>query len=212
MLSNGAPMNLKVVAQLLRTYFSQAGRLNVLSEPGSNIFTAALSSDFIRGAVTRVLDRLVEEYANKRDAVGDTLIAYCLIELRARGVKLDHITYAALKTGFHREDLILQVPGLGHVELQDMNPATGKVSSISRERPKDDWLWSPKTIACWAARSVALRVSPPMLADSLFVRYTDLGRFLSQLHRMWCILRYEIDWYPEKEPKRSLHLCRGVSC
>ena len=131
MLSNGAPMNLKVVAQLLRTYFSQNGRMNVLSEPGSNIFTAMLSSDFIRGAVTRVLDRLVGEYASRRDAVGDTLIAYCLLELRSRGVKLDHITYAALKTGFQREDLILQVPGLGNVELQEMNPAAGNVSSIS---------------------------------------------------------------------------------
>ena len=129
-------MNLKVVAQALRTYFSQARRTCVLSEPGSAIFTATLSSDFIRGAVTRVLDRLVEEYSKKRDTVGDALIAYCLIELKARGVKLDHLSYDALKTGFQKENFMLQVPGFCNVELAAMNPAGGKVSGIAANARK----------------------------------------------------------------------------
>jgi hypothetical protein len=81
-------------------------------------------------AATRVLDRLVEEYSKNRNAVGDTLVAYCLIELKERGIKLDHVTYDALKSGFQKENLILQVPGLGNVELAEMNPAGGKASSI----------------------------------------------------------------------------------
>jgi hypothetical protein len=130
MLSNGAPMNLKIVAQALRTYFSQPGSMTMLSESGSAIFTATLSSDFIRGAGTRVLDRLAEEYSKNRSVVTDTIVAYCLLELKDRGLKLDHVSYDALKAGFQREDLILQVPGLGSVEPAEMNPATGKVPSL----------------------------------------------------------------------------------
>jgi hypothetical protein len=139
MLSNGAPMNLKIVAQALRNYFSQSGRTTVLSEPRSTVFTATLSSDFIRGAGTRVLDRLVDEYSKNRTAVTDTILAYCLLELKERGLKLDHVTYDALKTGFQRENLVLQVPGLGNVELAEMNPATGKVATLlAREKKTID--------------------------------------------------------------------------
>ena len=125
-------MNPKEVAPALLTYFSQPGRTTILSDPGSSIFTASLSSDFIRGACTRVLDRLVEEYSNYRSSVGDTLVAYCLIELHERGVRLDHVTYDALKTGFRNEDLIVQVPGLGSVKLAQMNPAADKVRRATR--------------------------------------------------------------------------------
>jgi hypothetical protein len=130
MLSNGAPMNLKIVAHALRKYFSQPGRTTILSEPGSAIFTASLSSDFIRSAGTRVLDRLVEEYSKNRSAVGDSIVAYCLLELRERRLTLDHVTYDALKTGFREEHLVLQVPALGNIELAEMNPAAGKVPNL----------------------------------------------------------------------------------
>jgi hypothetical protein len=136
MLSNGAPMNLKVIAQALRAYFSQTGHTSVLSDPGSSIFTATLSSDFIRGAGTRVLDRLVEEYSRKRDSTGDTIIAYCLIELKVRGVKLDHVTYDALKIAFPNENLMMQVPGLGNVEIAAMNPSGAKVASMAANARK----------------------------------------------------------------------------
>jgi hypothetical protein len=51
-------------------------------------------------------------------------------ELKERGLKLDHVSYDALKTGFPKEDLVFQVPGLGSVELAEMNPATGRVPSF----------------------------------------------------------------------------------
>lgn len=130
MLSNGAPLNVKVIAQTLRSYFTQSGRASVLSEAGSKIFTATLSSDFIRGAGTRVLDRLVEEYSKSRSLVSDILVAYCLLELRDRGLKLDHVSYDALKTGFQLEDFIFQVPGLGNVQLSEMNPASVIIPSL----------------------------------------------------------------------------------
>jgi hypothetical protein len=77
-----------------------------------------------------VLDRLVEEYSKSRCAVTDTIVAYCLLELRDRGLRLDHVTYEALRTGFHREDLVLQVPGFGNLEVSEMNPAAGKVATL----------------------------------------------------------------------------------
>lgn len=123
MLNNGAPMNAKAVAQALRTYFLQPGRVIVHSQPGSKVFTSTLSTDFIRGASTRLLERLLEAYANDRAEITDALVAYCLLELKERGVKLDYVTYAALKSGFQNESLVFQIPNMGSVELGEMNPA-----------------------------------------------------------------------------------------
>jgi hypothetical protein len=122
MLNNGASLNLKEVAPALRTYFSQAGRLTVHSNAGSNILTVSLSSDFVCGASTRLLDRLVEEYSKNRTTAGDALVSYCLLELKDRGVKLDHLTYEALKAAYRREDFMFQVPGAGNVSVSEMSP------------------------------------------------------------------------------------------
>ena len=130
MLSNGAPMDAKQVASSLRSYFSQPGRTSVLSKAHSGIFTAFLSSDFMRGASTHLLDRLVDEYSKKRDDVGDVILTYCLIELKARGVKLDFVTYDALSKAFGEERL-LQVPGVGSLKIGELDPAAGKLGSVS---------------------------------------------------------------------------------
>jgi hypothetical protein len=124
MLNNGAPLSPKEVAPALRLYFSQPGRMTVHSDPGSTIFTVSLSSDFICGAGTRVLDRLVDECAKNRTTVGDALVAYCLLELKDRGLKLEYMTYEALRTGYRRDDFVFQVPGAGNVSIAEMNPAT----------------------------------------------------------------------------------------
>jgi len=47
-----------------------------------------------------------------------------------RGLRLDYVTYDALKAGFQNESLIFQVPGLGSIELGEMNPA-----SVPRKLP-----------------------------------------------------------------------------
>jgi hypothetical protein len=126
MLSNGAPMMAKTVAQALQNYFSQPQRVVIQSKPGSRTFAATLSTDFIRGANARLLDRLVEAYASRRTEITDALIAYCLLELKERGLRLDHVTFDAFMTGFKDERLVFQVPGLGSVELAEMNPADSK--------------------------------------------------------------------------------------
>jgi hypothetical protein len=123
MLSNGAQVQTKELAPALHRYFSQPGRITVSSDPGSAIFTVSLSSDFVCGAVARVLDRLVDTYARKRTTVGDAITAYCLLELKDRGMKLDYVTYDALKMGYHEETFTFQVPGAGLVSVAEMNPA-----------------------------------------------------------------------------------------
>ena len=123
-------MDAKQVAAALRSFFSQPGRATILSEANSAIFTASLSADFVRGSSTHLLDRLVDEYSTKRDDVGDAILTYCLIELKVRGIKLDFVTYDALRKSFGEERL-LQVPGLGSLEIREFDPAAGKVASIS---------------------------------------------------------------------------------
>lgn len=124
MLNNGAPLQPKQLADALLKYFSQPGKMTVYSDPGSAIFTVTLSSDFICGAGTRVLDRLVDEYARRRSTVGDALVAYCLLELKDRGMRLDPLTYDGLKTGYRDEGFVFQVPGAANVSVSEMNPST----------------------------------------------------------------------------------------
>jgi hypothetical protein len=121
MLSNGAPMSVKLVAQALKVYFSKSRRVEVLSDPGGQPFTATLASDFIRGASTRLLDRLVDEYSKSRNNVTDAICAYCLLELKSRGQKLDFVTYESVATAY-KEDFTMQVPGLGRIMIGEMNP------------------------------------------------------------------------------------------
>jgi hypothetical protein len=123
MLSNGAPMSASAVAEALQDYFSRVGLAAAHRVPGSKAVTASLSTDFIRGANSRLLDRLVDAYSKRRAKVTDALLAYCLLELKERGLKLDYVTYDALKTGFLNEGLIFNVLGQGSVELREMSPA-----------------------------------------------------------------------------------------
>jgi hypothetical protein len=130
MLSNAAPMDAKKVAESLRTYFSKPGCSSVMSKEESGVYTVTLATDFISGASSRLLDRLVEEYSKTRTPVTDAIAAYSLVELKDRGIKLDYVTYEALKTGFRNEKLVLHVQGVGSVELAEMNPAAGKVPTL----------------------------------------------------------------------------------
>jgi hypothetical protein len=130
MLSNAAPMDAKKVAESLRTYFSKPGCSSVMSKAESGVYTVTLATDFISGASSRLLDRLVEEYSKTRTPVTDAIAAYCLVELKDRGIKLDYVTYEALKTGFQNEKLVLHVQGVGSVEIAEMNPAAGKVPTL----------------------------------------------------------------------------------
>lgn len=128
MLSNGAPIAVKPIAQALKDYFSKSRRVVVLSDPGRQPFTATLSSDFIRGSNTRLLDRLVEEYSTGRSDTTDAICAYCLLELKSRGQKLDFVSYEAVAAGF-TEDFTMQVPGVGRVIISEMNPGFTKITS-----------------------------------------------------------------------------------
>jgi hypothetical protein len=46
------------------------------------------------------------------------------VELKERRLKLDYVTYQALKAGFQSEDVVFQIPGQGNVQLREMDPAT----------------------------------------------------------------------------------------
>jgi hypothetical protein len=65
----------------------------------------------------------VNEYAINRTAMGDALVAYCLLELRKRGAKLEHVTYEALRTGYRHDDFMFQAPSEGNVSVAEMNPS-----------------------------------------------------------------------------------------
>ena len=135
MLSNGAPLQPKPLATALLKYFAQPGRTTVFSEPGTSMFTATLSSDFIRGAGTRVLDRLVDAYAKNRTDIGDALIAYSLLELKSRRMKLDYVTYESLKTEYG-EGFMFQAPGMGNVAVSEMNPATAVPRLLASDKSR----------------------------------------------------------------------------
>lgn len=128
MLSNGASMDAKVVAESLRQYLAQQGRVSTRNAKANHVVYDHLPGrDFMTGASSRLLDRLVEEYSKNRSALTDPLLTFCLLELRERGLKLDYVTYEALKTGFGAEHMTLQIQGVGAVELSEMDPASNRV-------------------------------------------------------------------------------------
>jgi hypothetical protein len=123
MLSNGARMSPKAAASALLSYFSQPDRASIDRDSANHTVNASLSSEFIRAASSRLLERFVEQYSAKRSVVGDALIAYCLAELRERGAVLDYVTYDALKNGFRDEEFAFNVPGSGRFRIADLDPA-----------------------------------------------------------------------------------------
>jgi hypothetical protein len=129
-IGNFASFDRRIIADALIRYFSVEGRVlfherRTHDEVGSKYaprITGRLESDFIRLANSRFLDFIVEYCCEKNSRVADLLVAYAVIELYDRRLKLMHQTYEKALAAYKTEIFTFVVPGAKQAQLQFLNP------------------------------------------------------------------------------------------
>ncbi len=120
--SNSPYFRLPEVNQAVLRYFTQENRATVLDSDPYLYVCGELSTDFIRLADSRYLNRLAEFCASNRSPVADLLIGYCAAEMCHRRARFDKYTYTALCEGFGTEDFNFVLLGTDEVNLSHTRP------------------------------------------------------------------------------------------
>jgi hypothetical protein len=129
-IGNSAKFDKKTIADELIHYFSVKGRvlqyeLRTHDEKTSQYsprIVGSLESDFLRLANSRFLDFIVEYCCDKKSKVADLLVAYAVIELYDRRLKLEHQTYEKALTVYKSDIFTFVVPGAKQAQLGFLNP------------------------------------------------------------------------------------------
>jgi hypothetical protein len=131
-LSNSPSFDIPRISDAIIKYFSQPGQLlhfdnsNPIKTPSvptaSTRVTGSLKSDFIRLGSSRFLNRLIERCCSPRRNVTDIIAGYCVLEIFARGQKLEFITYKKALESFGTERFAFSLVGIGQVQLSFVDP------------------------------------------------------------------------------------------
>jgi hypothetical protein len=84
--------------------------------------TGRLKSDFIRLGSPRFLNRLIERCCAPRRSVTDIIAGYCMLEIFARGQKLEFLTYKKALEAFGSDRFTFNIVGVGQVQLSFVDP------------------------------------------------------------------------------------------
>ena len=115
----------KTIADELIRYFSVDGRVlqydrrthDEKTSQYSPRIVGNLESDFLRLANSRFLDFVVEYCCDKKSKVADLLVAYAVIELYDRRLKLEHQTFEKALTVYKSDLFTFVVPGAKQAQL-----------------------------------------------------------------------------------------------
>jgi hypothetical protein len=129
-IGNSASFDRQTIADALIHYFSAKGRVldherrtyDEADRKYAPRITGRLESDFIRLANSRFLDFIVEYCCDKHSKVADLLVAYAVIELYDRRLKLMHQTYKKALAAYKTDMFAFVVPGAKQAQLQFLNP------------------------------------------------------------------------------------------
>lgn len=131
-LSNSPSFDIPRISDAIIKYFSQPGQLlhfdnsNPIKTPSvptaPTRVTGSLKSDFIRLGSSRFLNRLIERCCSPRRNVTDIIAGYCVLEIFARGQKLEFITYQKVLESFGTDRFAFNLVGIGQVQLSFVNP------------------------------------------------------------------------------------------
>ncbi|SPF46193.1 hypothetical protein SBA1_640001 [Candidatus Sulfotelmatobacter kueseliae] len=130
-LSNSPSFEIPRISEAIIKYFSQPGQLlhfdnssptrTAVPTPVIRI-TGSLKSDFIRLGSPRFLNRLIERCCAPRKNVTDIIAGYCMLEIFARGQKLEFITYKKALEAFGSDRFTFNLVGIGQVQLSFVDP------------------------------------------------------------------------------------------
>jgi hypothetical protein len=129
-IGNSASFDKQTIADALIRYFSAQGRVldherrsyDEADRKYAPRITGRLESDFIRLANSRFLDFMVEYCCDKHSKVADLLVAYAVIELYERRLKLEHQTYQKALAAYKTDMFAFVIPGAKQAQLQFLNP------------------------------------------------------------------------------------------
>jgi len=129
-IGNSASFDSQIITDALIRYFSAKGRVldherRTYDETGRKYaprITGRLESDFIRLANSRFLNFIVEYCCDKTSPVTDLLVAYAVIELYERRLKLEHQTYEKALSAYRTDIFTFVIPGAKQAQLQFLNP------------------------------------------------------------------------------------------
>lgn len=144
-IGNYASFDMQTIADAMIRYFSADGRVllyerrthdEAISKYAPRI-TGKLDSDFIRLANSRFLDFIVEYCCEKNSRVADLLVAYAVIELYDRRLKLMHQTYDRAVAVYKSDIFTFVVPGAKQAQLQFLNPVLQNRMKDYKAVPKE---------------------------------------------------------------------------
>lgn len=130
-IGNSASFEMRVIADALIKYFSVEGRVllyerrthdEASSKYAPRITGSLEDGDFVRLANSRFLDFIVEYCCDTNSRVANLLVAYAVIELYDRRLKLMHQTYQKALVAYKTEIFTFVVPGAKQAQLQFLNP------------------------------------------------------------------------------------------
>jgi len=135
-LSNSPSFEIPRISEAIIKYFSQPDQLlqfdNSSSTTRSSVpapvmrVTGRLKSDFIRLGSPRFLNRLIERCCAPRRSVTDIIAGYCMLEIFARGQKLEFLTYKKALEAFGSDRFTFNIVGVGQVQLSFVDPNVPK--------------------------------------------------------------------------------------
>jgi hypothetical protein len=120
-LSNSPSFDGVRIADAIIKYFSQPGRLQLVISSSMRI-AGRLQSDFVRLGSTRFLNRFIERCCASRRALTDIIAGYCMLEILARGQRLEFITYKKALDAFGSDRFTFDLVGVGQLQLGSVNP------------------------------------------------------------------------------------------
>jgi hypothetical protein len=101
-LTNSPDFDFPKVATALFNFYSGTGRMEVYARTEDGL-SADIQEDLFSYLSPRFLNYLIETNAGRRTPVTDTIVGYCLSELRVRKLRTDFTTYDRLKSSFPNE-------------------------------------------------------------------------------------------------------------
>ena len=141
-LSNSPAFEISRISEAIIRYFSQPGQLlhlNTSTQSRTTVPTAptrvsgSLKSDFIRLGSPRFLNRLIERCCAPRRIVTDIIAGYCMLEIFARGQKLEFLTYKKALEAYGSDRFTFALVGVGQVQLSFVDPSQPRRRLLERK-------------------------------------------------------------------------------
>ena len=132
-LMNAPSFDMKVISEAVKRYYSGRDRLLVM-EATTNGVAGGIDINLFELLSYRFLNHLIEDFCKQRSDRLDILVGYCLAELRRRLLRVEHSTFAMVKSAYPDLRFQFRLNGGIFVTPEMAQPVPGSKKS-SDEKP-----------------------------------------------------------------------------